>query len=206
VIAASVPAASVLARGDEYWNRRLNLELRKPIGWHYWSTIDFHAAAGQQALRAETPPEAESILRSPDALPFVAIARKPAADPGFSSSIVAYDEERDGSYPPAMECLDMAIAAYSKYLSGAAVVEAAGQARIAGADDAARARWVFDFEIVDGTSCPVKAFTLLAYRSGRMQTFHFMALGEGSAQDERALAQSAASVRYLDAGYHGMRS
>lgn len=198
-VGATTPAALAITTGDSYWNRRLRLELQKPTGWHFWSTLDFHAAAKQQVLSDDTPPEAEAILRNPEAAPFLVLAKKHPKAAGVSSAVCLYDEVRDETYPAATPCIDEALAAYSRFLVGVSIIRGAIAASVPGALDAASAQWEFDLDRTDGQSCRVSVSTLLSYRPGRMQTCHFMAVGSDAEQDALALQACQASFRYSDA-------
>lgn len=198
-LAAIAPNALARIVGDHYWNRRLQLHLVKPSGWHFWSTLDFHAAAKQQVLHQDTPPEAEAILRNPDAAPFLVVAKLPATASGVSSAICAYDEAREDTYPPVVPCCLEALGAWARFLVGVEVAAPPRMVEVAGAEEAAVFSWAFEFEHANGPGGPVSVTTLLAYRPGRIHTLHFMALGDQSAGDTRLLQESRASVYYGDA-------
>jgi hypothetical protein len=198
-VASAAPAALAVTNGDKYWNRRIQLELEKPPGWHFWSIIDFQVAAAQQVLHEDTPTEAEEILRSPESAPFLVIAKKHASAEGVSSAICAYDENRDGSFPSAVPCLQEALSAYSRFLGGVRIRQGSASTVVPGTLDASAALWEFDFERTSGATNPVAVLTVLSYRPGRMQTMHFMALGAEATHDACVLQASRASVRYSDA-------
>jgi hypothetical protein len=198
-VASTSPTALAVTSGDKYWNRRIQFELEKPPGWHFWSTIDFQVAAAQQVLHEDTPTEAEEILRSPESAPFLVIAKKHPSAEGVSSAICAYDENRDESYPSAVPCLEEALAAYSRFLGGVKIRQDSASTPVPGTLEASAALWEFDFERTSGAASPVAVLTVLSYRPARMQTIHFMALGADAAQDASVLQASRASVRYSDA-------
>lgn len=181
--------------GNHYWNRRLRLELTKPPDWHFWSVVDFSAASALQQLVDGVPPEAQEILRSPDAAPFLVVAKLGPEDDGLTPCVCAYDEPRDDSCPPVVEALEEAVAGWGRFLADVVVAQATTPVNVPGAREAARTCWSFMYQHADGSCERLLVKTLLIFRGARMHTLQFMRPDGDSSDDDHALARCESSVR-----------
>ena len=194
-VAAATPSVLAGISGNRYSNRRLGLSLTKPDGWSFLSVVDFNAAADHQLVHIDHP-EVLDILRAPEAVPFLAVAKYGAGYDDLNPCFTCWDEPIEPDWGDARACHVEALDGWARFLSEVDVATEPTPFTMTCGTAATFSAWSFRFDHDSGRTWPVRVRTLLLHRGMRMQTFHFMDGVTPGADASDELKRVAASLTY----------
>lgn len=181
--------------GDVYRNDRAGFALRKPVQWHFHSSIDFQSSRAKQAF-SEEGERFKDVVAALDGLPLLVLGEQPASFEGFTPSVTVWHEEDDfedlDDDPVAL--LREALKGWSSLVEGVKTVRSP-ESFVVGRKRVAVTEWEFLYRVDDGRCWVLHARTLFLLEPHKIQTVHFYREKENHA-DAGPLSEIEESIRF----------